>query len=354
MEGAIQPTQSLRARFDSDDEERTLMSARAQELPPLEQQPVPPAAAVAAHPEQVREEVKNILYAVDNTDELNLSQDEDALIRLLLYRAGGVKYGIAATETYIWLKPRLVPVGWWIDPEIVMNGAADRELISQPEAAVANVDLVGALWSMSANTDLDARPKLRSTRKQHKLHWRDIRSIIDDPYQSHGARTEALYNAGCTQACGIPFNVYGICGLVVWYAKAGIDEKLLKDPVHELYLRRVSHMRGALLALFDARRNCVELMDEQSAEIQESGVSIGTAATLESPSMIAERIRSMFARENMRKAVIAWLKKIRGGGAQLPPCMSWGETLWTVIGSFVGFLCIAIFHKAGELVDEYT
>lgn len=236
--------------------------------------------------------------------------------------------------TYVWVAPRLVPVGTWIDSAVLAKvPMAQRSIVQNPKDAYANVDLVGGLWT--GNTPLQQNAK-------NSLRWTDLSSVVDDPDQSHGPETEEMYKAGLEKATGIKFDAFGIRGMVVYYAKAGVDDNILSDPAMEKYICRMAYMKGAALATVEARRDAAAILPDQSALPQND--ANGTAS-LGSPTAMAQQVFSNFRWHKLRKNIKAWLRKTAGAGAQIPQCFSWIESLWTAVGTFIGLLVLARLNK---------
>lgn len=307
----------------------------------------------------IKVEAKNLITALSNPDELYLTDDEKEYIYLLLHRSVEM-YGVGANSIYVWIAPRLVPIATWIDPEVLskvpMN---ERTLVQKPNDAYANVDLVGALWVTKSSASSDAQkmdPKRRRGRDNNRLqrsrgglHWRELSSVINDPDQSSGLRTEAMYNAGLEKATGIKFNVYELKGMVVYYSNAGADEKILMDPATETYMCQVVNMKASLLAAVETRRNAMAIVPDASEPKQ----SDTDATSLPSPTAIAEELHSNFHGDKIGKHLRTWLEKTAGAGAQIPPCFSWTESCWTAVGTFIGCILIALLNKVRGMYNLY-
>lgn len=289
---------------------------------------------------------QNLLEAISNQDELKLDKEEKDFVYHFLHKAGKQMYGVGAATIYVWATPRLVPIGTWVDPEILSKIPEDeKDLILHPKDAYANVDLVGALWTDRGSArSAKARANQKTTQKtKHKLYWKTLTSVVDDPDQSNSARTEVMYKAGLDKATGIKFDVAGIRGMCVYYAKAGADQKILNDPAVETYLCRCAYMKGAALSVMEARRQAMEVIPDEANDIEQNETDATTS--LETPAMIAHDLRVNLRGSVLHKHIVAWLKKTAGAEAQIPRCFSWSESLWTAAGTFVGLLVIAVINR---------
>jgi hypothetical protein len=150
-----------------------------------------------------------------------------------------------------------------------------------------------------------------------------------------------MRNAGLEKATGVKFDVSGIRGMTVYYAEKGVDQKILTDPRTETYLCRVSYMKGAVLAVIEARRRAMEIIPDNSVLEQNDT----DATTLESPMMMAHELRSNLRIHTLRRHVTAWLRKTAGAGAQIPACFSWKESMWTAVGTFVGLCVVGLLNR---------
>jgi hypothetical protein len=289
--------------------------------------------------------VKTLLAALSEQDKLHLNSYEKEVVYGMLHSSGNGMYGVGAVSVYVFYSGRLIPLGTWIDPDILSNAPEkERENMLHPEDAYPNVGLVGALWSdkssMVHSNKTNKTPRANKKSK-HGLHWKTLSSVIDDPDQSKSHRVETMRSAGLEKATGVKFDVSGIRGMTVYYAENGVDNKILTDPAMETYLCRVSYMKGTLLSVIEARRRTMEIVPDSSELVQNDT----DATSLESPTMMAHELRSNLRIHTLRRHVRAWLRKTTGAGAQIPACFSWKESLWTAVGTFVGLCVIAILNR---------
>ena len=297
-------------------------------------------------------------------DPRELSVDEE-LLGSVIRQAGEFSFGIAAVEVYSFEDPRLLPVSWWLHPDMSLVNPSNNTTYA-PEVQIPGVDLVGALWAsphsssdgMIRSSSFSSLVGIRSEKTSDSppaaarlgggnLHWRELRSLIEDPDVIHGPRSEALNNAGIEKATGVSFNSHGNHGLVVYYAKAGVDPSLLSGVANETYLRRAALLIGSVLAMTEARRASVAF------QRQSSGSTCRLDCSEEATKVQSQAPSSLCATVNWK--LTTWFKKSRGGGSQIPAGMSFDESLFTVFGAFVGLLTMSSLNEFFHFVsnEEY-
>lgn len=384
--------------LDDDGDNDTEQNARTRRPPNKRMQSFPTA----------RRQFRGLADAVmvGNDAEFTLIQDEQSQLDAILHETAKSAYAIGCIEVYVFKNPRLIPIGFWIDSSVLENASLtenDMELLLDPQVAYPNNDLVGLLWSkevlpvervgndvtltrkrfsslvkrrgsqesvdptvnmssittdpqqnlglpQNVGTAAAAAMKRRRNKgsQQTALHWTELPSVIQDPDQSHGMRTELLYKAGLVKATGIPFNVARLEGMVVYYGTAGANSNLTTAQEHETYLQRVTHVKGAALASVQARRESLALLQSKShVPGNETNEKMPTDET-----MIGPQSSSLARRRRCRECVAAWFRKIKGSGAQIPPGISWSETAWTFVGSFIGMLTMYAMNEGFEMVTE--
>ncbi|EJK77033.1 hypothetical protein THAOC_01163, partial [Thalassiosira oceanica] len=78
--------------------------------------------------------------------------------------------------------------------------------------------------------------------------WRDTAAIVNDPDQPPYPRMALLEQAGYGKACGIPFDIRGHRGVVLYYARATADHNQLTELANDLHLRVSADLIGAISA----------------------------------------------------------------------------------------------------------
>jgi len=93
--------------------------------------------------------------------------------------------------------------------------------------------LAGYFWSIcSANDRMNT--------------WRDVRAITSDPDQPQDLRMKLLERAGYCNATGVPFDIRGYRGIVIYLARASADYNQLTEMTNEIHLRVSADLIGAL------------------------------------------------------------------------------------------------------------
>jgi CBS-domain-containing membrane protein len=100
---------------------------------------------------------------------------------------------------------------------------------------------------------------------------------------------------------------------------------------NETYLRRAASSIGAVLAMTEARR---------ASDLFQPLVNFNLADTKEASEQVTRTCR-----ERAQKRALAWYEKCWGGGSQIPPGMSFDETLWTIFGVCIGLLTVSLINK---------
>lgn len=312
---------------------------------------------------KVQRYIKELSSALSEPQELTV---DEQLLAGVIREAGEYSFGVAAVEVYSFEDPRLVPVGIWRNTD-------NASTVVAPNENVPGVCLVGTLWadqnssksllvgalvrrssslgdSSNSNEPIVA---VKPTRK-NGLVWRDLDTIINDPDAIHGERLKALCDSGLEKAAGVTFESNGSTGMVVYYAEEGVDSKLLSAVANETYLRRTAELIGTVLAMTESRRACVafqhrhcgleDCVEKKEVAITcvEEGDSVKEAADVPQHSFLS----------TARDTVLTYLKKFRGGGAQIPPRKPWDESLWTLVGAFSGLIVLSGLNRLFHFLSD--
>jgi hypothetical protein len=319
---------------------------------------------------EIQRYIRHLSTSLTNPEEVNV---DEQLLENVLRQAGEFSYGICAIEVYSFEDPRLVPVGSWFDKNKVME-LNDQDGILQPEICIPGVDLVGDLWQHSSgmkrassfsslvkNRSWSAsfRQKMDNEKKislpqppfSGGLNWRELKSVIKDPDEIHGPRLEALHDiVGIERATGISFDSHGIKGMVVFYSKETVDVDLLSTVANEMYLRRTASSIGSILAMAESRRASVSYQRQKQSYLFTVHTNVENTPE-DHTAAKAKRFSHVYC-GNARDRAKAWVKKLRGGGSQIPPGMPFVETLWTMAGVFIGLLTVSSINMLFQTVTE--
>jgi len=119
------------------------------------------------------------------------------------------------------------------------------------------VGLAGNLW-LEEDESYNAH-RLAADPSLSELHWRSLQPIADDPDQAPDPRLPVFLKAGIGLAAGVPFNVRGFRGIVIYFARSGTHPKTLmgEHSYNALFLRSSADHIGAVCALAEPMRKVV-------------------------------------------------------------------------------------------------
>ena len=89
-----------------------------------------------------------------------------------------------------------------------------------------------------------------------KVHWRQIKSLLDDPFVQRGSgkRMEKLFDLGVGIVAAVPFQSQEQRGLVLYYARSTAKTELLRAPSNERYMKASADLIGANICIRKARQ----------------------------------------------------------------------------------------------------
>jgi len=89
-----------------------------------------------------------------------------------------------------------------------------------------------------------------------KVHWRQIKSLLDDPFVQRGSgkRMEKLFELGVGLVAAVPFQFQEQRGLVLYYARSTAKTELLRAPSNERYMKASADLIGANICIRKARQ----------------------------------------------------------------------------------------------------
>jgi hypothetical protein len=177
--------------------------------------------------------------------------------------------------------------------------------------------------------------------------------VIEDADAIHGPRLEAMQSAGFERAAGVGFDCDGTRGMVVYYAKEGVDETLLSAVANETFLRRTASLVGSVLTMAESRRASIAFQRQSTSDVTAGVDDVETAPAGQTTANGKNGLVSNSHCITIRKRAVAWYLKLWGGGSQIPPGMPLVETLWTIFGVFVGLLTVASVNELFVSKSEY-
>jgi hypothetical protein len=344
--------------------------------------------------------------------------DNDFLHRVV-EDAGRWAFGTVLVELWVLNEDRTLlerpDNGWWLDPIYHACGGegcklcrlvdASREDYVTPAPCVPGVGLPGALWAevqpgnlakkRSASTrvgesvrrqsiisgrntaitssGLDDEDTYGEVMTPKSVKWREVNPLANDPDQPWCARLKFLADCRLGWAAGVPFDLGGQTGIVVYMARDQADFRKLSNPVNEAYLAHATLLIGAAYSLLGPRRAaenarkaevhatvvrvrnamkvCVALgkpldvaVDKQEQKVQAAVASTKMDDTIEE-NMCADTTR--FVQNKLQVTV----RKCMGANVKAPPPSTWEQTAWTFFAALATLLILTNINV--ELVEAY-
>jgi len=215
------------------------------------------------------------------------------------------------------------------------------------------------------------------------LFWRDLKSIIEEPDLPKTDRIQQLVAAGLGRATGVPFHVRTQQGLVIYYARSLASGSLIENVANDAYLRAAAEMVGHVAALSEVRRASIEARRRSKREIfnrfcknmmeYQKDMSQITDESLkeflfgirdiETLPKYADKVegpilmddvppRSTRTMERVHQVLRGWLHKCKGGNLQVPPAMTFRQSLWTIFGAFCGLLVLSPLNEFYKILSD--
>ena len=173
------------------------------------------------------------------------------------------------------------------------------------------------------------------------LNWRDLKSLVDDPYTAKGPRLSLLEKAGFHKATGITFKNEVCQGIVIYYIANGLDEETLHSLANTLYLEQSAQWIGSCASMVRTRRATVGHVIKVG-QSRRHLVKPSTEEKSESKdqcSLVPRRVKKL-------------TKKVRGGGMQIPPSPNIYHVMWTLFGSFFGLLVLSSLNQSFQYFSD--
>lgn len=224
-----------------------------------------------------------------------------------------------------------------------------------------------------------------TTVNPHALLWRDLHSIAQDPDSAKTDRLGQLVDAGLCAAAGVPFHVNTHHrGLVIYFARSHTRTHLLSNVANDAYLRASAELIGHAAALSQSRRASVEARRRQNKQAvgrfrsnmlefhrnghNDSGwVGMEAASHPHSPvkdrdlnhpehqevlSLEDDLPQEESGLEKALNGIRTWWHKCRGGNLQVPPALTFRQTLWTILGAFCGLLVLSSLNEYYKMLSD--
>ena len=223
----------------------------------------------------------------------------------------------------------------------------------------------------------------------HALFWRDLHSIAEDPDSAKTLRLQKLMDAGIGVAAGIPFHVRNHQGLVIYFARSHTQTHLISDVANDAYLKASAQMIGHAAALSEIRRasvearrrhnmdasqrfrkNLIENQKKHADKIPQDFACFGPdggrswkpeIGDAKAGSVVEEDSTSVLEDLPLDKDTLldqyyhgiqTWFRKCKGGNLQVPPAMTFRQSLWTVFGAFCGLLVLSSLNEYYKILSN--
>lgn len=334
---------------------------------------------------------RNVLSTAENSDaddDMSLSSDAKVdphtkAFRDAIESAGLNAFGIIAVDVWIHDEDdgsfHHAPGGYWRYPryqpgdvraQIALARVEDmtRKDFVPPTRQIPGAGLAGYFWSLCTHHD-------------HHCTWRDVRAITSDPDQPPYLRMKLLEQARFGKATGIPFDIRGHRGVVLFLARDSASDAQLLELSNDCHLRVSADVIGAASARSITQEACKNLKKARTAatlrRLRAKFIAIAafskhcgkndSAEDHLPPSIIdfqseeTERLSSFQKlsasvsakmRKSYRQSLAAeisnalkhkarvTLTKCKGGGMTPPPPMPLRQVIWTFLGAFITLLIL--------------
>lgn len=304
--------------------------------------------------------------------------------------AGLQAFGIVAVDVWLLDHGRFVHTegGLWVSPIFRKrhpSHALDRILEPShpdyvpPVPQVPGAGLAGYFWALGVD------------QSYQKLIWRDLHAITSDPFQPPYKRMRVLEEAGFGKATGVPFDVMGHRGVVIYMAREAASEALLNEGTNVDYLKFAAQHIGAASAMSRPRQKCSHTKKQRVARTYQRVVkkmdcvcafvslrrSLSSSRSLrdfaaiqKAPSLSTMRRAGSFHAlhgivvdvgeqiDTGRQKLTKWIKgvgsvmkervdssleKAQGSNLSPPPAAPLSNAVWTFVGTFLTLLLLFSF-----------
>mmetsp|Transcript_31548 Transcript_31548/g.46558 ORF Transcript_31548/g.46558 Transcript_31548/m.46558 type:complete len:570 (-) Transcript_31548:1807-3516(-) len=219
-----------------------------------------------------------------------------------------------------------------------MSKSFDPRLLSRSFDPRKAISLFGGNPTNRDNTKLEGE-------YQDGVQFRDIRSLLLDPDTPKTARLALLNEAGFSKAAGVPFHSGWHNGIVIFYSSMIRADDMLVSIANLVYLRRATDLIGAVVASSEARRAAHALCLSKDCFPKSGHTSAVEESEDGRDELMQHGPKSRTCNERCPEKAVKhtrrWLRKCLGGAtSQIPPAMSWNQSLWTLFGSLGGLFLL--------------
>jgi len=321
-----------------------------------------------------------------------------------IHNAGTNAFGINAID--VWLLDEddgsfhHAQGGWWRHYAYKGANANEQRALARIEDVTRNdfvpplpqipgAGLAGYFWGLLGTNN-------------HHCVWRDVKAITSDPDQPPYLRMQMLEQAGFGKAAGVPFDIRGHRGIVIYLTRETASEEQLTEKANDAHLRVSADLIGCISANSITQEASIGVKQTRTAHTlrrvkakfqvayafstlfknYEDGDDDVEAQRI--PDITKKKSSKSFRRsisngfrkrtKNLRKSVSAsyreglgrqivngvkhktqvTAKKCKGGGLQPPPAMPWWQVWWVFLGSFTTLAILTAISRAISLKTGYA
>ena len=168
------------------------------------------------------------------------------------------------------------------------------------------------------------------------LNWRDISSLVDDPDTAKTPRLNAIHNAGLNHAASVTFHAGNQKGILIFLTQLQKDAEQLIDYYNQICMVRNAEAIGAIIAANEARKAAMAVRPDGSMGAENEAVSDGK-----------DDIHSDDFWSNTKRRITTWSRKCVGGGSlQVPPTVTWSQTIFSMSGCLCTLLLLGSVSEA--------
>jgi len=326
---------------------------------------------------------------------IDVTESHRQMMDMAVKEAGRWSYGVKAVEVWQYTSEgrlKLVEGGAWVDPVYFQNEDPSirhaLEKLYNPfspdfldlNEVTPGEGLSGELWVHSFGSMVASAVQLSSENIQQQtksnISWWNVRAIAEDPDQPYSNRTKVIAEAGFFYAAGVPFDVRGIKGVVVYMARESLNMKKVQSLLNVEYMLSVTDHIGSVLALCEPRKFSVEQRRLESRKALRKAKRLlrssltGSKPTLseyqsdatlitdnteerreKKKSACTQKLERVMNRKvaKMKLSWNEWCTKMNGGGIQPPPGVSLQLATFSWIVSFIGVFIIAAMGTMSKL-----
>lgn len=202
-------------------------------------------------------------HSIHNISSTYLANDDEDLLSRTISDVGLHAFGAIFVELWVVSSDgrhmKRPSGGHWMNPSFAQSVRPPSRALDvnnhAPDCAPGE-SLAGTLFKESF--------RLGRTTGKRKVHWRQIKSLIDDPFiqQGPGRRMEQIHDLGIGLVATVPFTFQGRHGIVLYMSRSTANLERLRAEENENYLVGATDLIGASFAIRIPRARCARVRKE--------------------------------------------------------------------------------------------